>query len=168
MFISLCLSLCFLISLSLSLSHFPFLLLLLPLTLSVSLSKHTRTHTHKQTHAGARAVPQGDDEYPVWMVWIKNNINEKALIAVIYQPVQSWTPRLTDQMQIRLTPILLGKRVSESQYSPYCMNFCLYNAHMYRVQNIYQKMWNLRIFFFFKLKVYLMAAEVQTPTPNLL
>lgn len=34
------------------------------------LSKHNLAHTHKQT-------PARDDEYPTWMGWIQNNINEK-------------------------------------------------------------------------------------------
>lgn len=68
-----------------------------------SLSKHTCAHTQTNTC--------NDDEYPMWMDWIKNNINEKGLIAVIYQPVQSWTLRLAHQIQIRLTPILEREKV---------------------------------------------------------
>lgn len=49
----------------------------------------TCAQAHKQTHAHICEVPEGDDEYPVWMDWIINNINENTLIAVIYQPVQT-------------------------------------------------------------------------------
>lgn len=76
-----------------------FLVFLSPSSFFSFLTVQTYTHKHKQTQLHACALPKRDDEYPRRMDRIKNNINAKALIAAIYQPVQCWTPSLTDTNQ---------------------------------------------------------------------
>lgn len=85
---------CFFLSVSRFLSRF-----WSPSSFFSFLTVQTYTHKHKQTQLHACALPKRDDEYPRRMDRIKNNINEKALIAAIYQPVQCWTPSLTDTNQ---------------------------------------------------------------------
>lgn len=91
----------------------------------------TCAQAHKQTHAHICEVPEGDDEYPVWMDWIINNINENTNCCHL-----SACPDFgLRELRPWLTPI-------ESQCFPCCTNF-FFAIHVYCKEWASRDVWHM-------------------------